>query len=62
MTAPKQYPRCLVWLRKRAAHVLGYFWLPCPMCGKMFAGYESGRCSVPSETPGIGRICCKWCD
>ena len=20
----------------------GYFWLPCPMCGKMFSGHEKG--------------------
>jgi hypothetical protein len=24
------------------AYIGGYFWLPCPMCGKMFGGHENG--------------------
>jgi hypothetical protein len=50
------------WLREFAACLLGYFWLPCPLCGKMFAGFECGKRSLPrADMPGHGRICCKWC-
>lgn len=28
------------WIAKFFAHFLGYFWLPCPICQKPFAGYE----------------------
>lgn len=31
------YPR---WLSKIYAAVCGYFWLPCPICGKYFGGHE----------------------
>ncbi len=27
-------------LNKIYANVFGYFWLPCPSCGKMFGGHE----------------------
>lgn len=66
------YP--LRWLR---AVLGGYFWLPCPVCGKKFGGFESefppdgsplwGR---PKEVPcfpggycyiSMGRCICKWC-
>lgn len=32
-------PRWLAWL---LALVNGYFWIPCPTCGRSFAGFESG--------------------
>lgn len=28
------------WIAHLIANVLGYFWLPCPLCGEMFAGFE----------------------
>ncbi len=28
------------WLSWLYAHLLGYFWLPCPICGKHFGGHE----------------------
>jgi len=38
LRARRRYrPRWLNWLR---ALVGGYFWLPCPMCGKSFGGHE----------------------
>lgn len=53
----------LLCLREFVALQRSYFWLPCPKCGKMFAGYEAGKTSVPSLTePGHGKICCRWCD
>lgn len=51
------------WLQRFKAFLLGYFWLQCPVCGKMFGGHEiggtlwydmgrsSGRCTC-SECPG----------
>jgi len=27
-------------LHKLYAKIFGYFWLPCPVCGKMFGGHE----------------------
>lgn len=29
-------------LNKIYAKLFGYFWLPCPICGKMFGGHECG--------------------
>jgi hypothetical protein len=28
------------WLHKAWANFAGYFWLPCPLCGKEFGGHE----------------------
>lgn len=30
------------FLAKFIARLTGYFWLPCPICGKEFAGFEFG--------------------
>lgn len=51
-------------LRKIIADLCGYFWLPCPCCGEMFAGYETGKISVPDKNQGPGYFlaCCRWCD
>jgi hypothetical protein len=32
------YPR---WFARLSAWALGYFWLPCPVCGEDFAGFEA---------------------
>lgn len=29
------------WMRHIWAEVGGYFWLPCPICGQMFGGFEA---------------------
>ena len=47
--------------RAFAAWAGGYFWLDCPRCGRMFAGYEVGKGDVPTSEPGINRVTCKWC-
>lgn len=47
-------------LAKFRARVQGYFWLPCPRCGRMFAGFECGKGSV-EQVDGSHRIACKWC-
>ena len=31
------HPRILNWI---IAHLGGYFWQPCPICGKNFGGHE----------------------
>lgn len=47
-------PRFLAHLR---AVLGGYFWLPCPICGKHFAGFE---CSTQGLTisHGVGKCVC----
>jgi len=35
----KRAPR---FCHKIYAWLMGYFWLPCPLCGEMFGGHESG--------------------
>jgi hypothetical protein len=51
---PGPRTRRLRWRRiaRLRAHLRGYFWLPCPACGQMFAGYEHGGLILD------GRICC----
>ncbi len=42
---------------RRWAHSRGYFWLPCPVCGRPFGGHEGSGAAVPQrERPGFG-----WC-
>lgn len=54
------------------AKILGYFWLPCPRCGRMFGGHECGKDIIweepaKREENGIqissceGWACCKFC-
>lgn len=45
------------WAKMMAA-IRGFFWLPCPVCHEMFAGFESGPVSVPTATAGERRIAC----
>lgn len=57
--------------RKRAemkARALGYFWLPCPLCGEEFAGQEwklgpnGEAASVPAPgDPHSGTAICPSC-
>jgi len=28
------------WMHRAWARIGGYFWLPCPECGRMFGGHE----------------------
>jgi len=49
-------------LNKAYAKMMGYFWLPCPRCGRMFGGHEIGMGRIPTGTPGIYKVCCKFCD
>jgi len=54
------HPRWWHWLRSQ---VRGYFWLPCPLCGRMFGGHEwhhRGQ-DVPTGEHGVGAAICPWC-
>ncbi len=48
------------WIHRWYAWVAGYFWLPCPVCGREFGGHEVGSVSVPdpSRSPSAGLIAC----
>ena len=48
------------WMRKARANAGGYFWLPCPICGEMFGGFEwkSGHSLMTSKSEGVG-VCPK---
>jgi hypothetical protein len=35
------------------AHVLGYFWLPCPLCRQMFGGHETGTTLYTGPHEGV---------
>ena len=45
--------RCYAWM-------FGYFWLPCPACGKYFGGHES-PIGAGIIKDGIGFMVCKSC-
>lgn len=40
------------------AWIFGYFWIPCPKCGKMFGGHESKGSISQSGRPGRWVTCC----
>jgi hypothetical protein len=48
-------------LAKARALVTGYFWLPCPICGEPFAGFEAGDVCLWDGT-GRGIMVCRACD
>ena len=48
------------WCHRLYAHLFGYFWLPCPMCGSYFGGHEGpwvGRESLMVDTQ-TSQVCC----
>lgn len=49
------------FLKKIYARAMGYFWLPCPVCGEHFGGFEigNGRVTMPN---GTRQCTCKNCD
>ena len=53
MTMPRWVHRFRAWLG-------GYFWTPCPRCGRMFGGHErpSGRLMINDSE---GFITCSHC-
>ncbi len=47
----KLYPRFIAQL---IAFFQGYFWLPCPICQKYFAGFEDGGFLMTHVSGGWG--------
>lgn len=47
------------FINKMFAYLLGYFWLPCPLCGEDFGGHE-WRVSLMRST-GEGKGVCPKC-
>jgi hypothetical protein len=44
------------------AFLRGYFWLPCPICGRMFGGHEVGAARVPTDQPDTFKLACRLHD
>ena len=42
------------WFNAVYAHLFGYFWLPCPICGKKFGGHESSFTLMQGIGHGVG--------
>jgi len=45
------------FLARLCAFLGGYFWLPCPICGKYFAGFETSTQGLVI-TQGLGQCVC----
>ena len=45
-------------IEKLKASLGGYFWLPCPMCGKMFGGHEKGETMWNKKDIFSGKMTC----
>lgn len=40
------------WVHRRYANRAGYFWLPCPLCGRYSGGHEwRNRNGLPAQIP-----------
>ncbi|KKN52553.1 hypothetical protein LCGC14_0611050 [marine sediment metagenome] len=48
------------WIHRWYAHLLGYFWLPCPICKRKFGGHEITGASVQYST-GLCKCICPAC-
>ena len=46
------------WFERLKANMGGYFWLPCPMCGKMYGGHENGSDMLDPNDLFKGKITC----
>lgn len=44
-------PLRLRWLHAWYATALGYFWLPCEVCGQSWGGHEWKQDGLPSSVP-----------
>ena len=52
------------WYHRIRAFATGHFWMPCPNCGRMFGGHETGGGTQWTGTPflpGVGFVCCPHC-
>lgn len=56
----KEDHRLVRVLHRAYAAFRGYFWLPCPVCGRYFGGHECGFWGVPKEGDWRkGKVACK---
>lgn len=46
------------WVNRLYANLLGYFWLPCPICGQMFGGHERSKTVSVPVGPDASLIVC----
>ena len=46
------------WIHHLWAHMWGYFWLPCPNCGRMFGGHEVGEHEIIRMWSDYGLATC----
>ena len=53
----KKYPR---WINYLYAYIFGYYWLPCPLCGKNYGGHESFGGGIYLGN-GEGKMVCSKC-
>jgi hypothetical protein len=54
------------WLNRLYARLMGYFWLPCPLCGRPFGGHEwrtqdGLAASIPTAEPHTYEGICPTC-
>ena len=47
------------WLNCAYAFIQGYFWAPCPICGRNFGGHEWSEDLYIGN--GISKGTCPWC-
>jgi hypothetical protein len=50
--------RAAIAARRRRAMAGGFFWVPCPICGEHFAGYEAVTDPVLYTTATEGKLIC----
>ena len=48
------------WAHRLYANLLGYFWLPCPICGRNFGGHERNFGTL-RHTVSMGEMVCSEC-
>lgn len=53
-----KFPRIL---HRIYTFILGYFWLPCPLCGRYFGGHEVQASILNDPYDGCGRGVCPNC-
>lgn len=49
------------WMHKLYANAMGYFWLPCPICGRMMGGHEEGGGALITSADGTSTGVCSRC-
>lgn len=62
MTLRRRLRRVTAPWRRLKAHAGGYFWLPCPMCGEPFAGFETAPMLAVPVTDHTDACVCRTCE